>query len=55
MSVIPSIWILELEKIDKTVKSKDTFNFTASAKDNLKELNNLIGVSERSDRADTIS
>lgn len=45
LSVIPSIWILELEKIDKRVKAKeDNFNLTVTARHNLKDLNDLIGV-----------
>lgn len=46
LSVIPSIWLLELEKIDKKIKAKeDNFNLTLSAKNNLKDLNDFIGVS----------
>nr|XP_022907038.1 transmembrane protein 26 [Onthophagus taurus] len=45
LSVIPSIWLLELEKIDKNHKIKGDFlNVTLNTKENLKELNNLIGV-----------
>ncbi|XP_044752258.1 transmembrane protein 26 [Coccinella septempunctata] len=44
-SIVPAIWLLELDKVDRRLRIKEeTFNLTASAGDNFKELNNLIGV-----------
>ncbi|XP_018319464.1 transmembrane protein 26 [Agrilus planipennis] len=44
-SVVPAIWLLELDKVDKRLKTREeTFNLTASAEANLKDLKNLIGV-----------
>lgn len=45
-SIVPAIWLLELDKVDRRLRIREeTFNITASAGDNFKELNNLIGVS----------
>ncbi|XP_045470728.1 transmembrane protein 26 [Harmonia axyridis] len=44
-SIVPAIWLLELDKVDRRLRIREeTFNITASAGDNFKELNNLIGV-----------
>ncbi|XP_017768720.1 PREDICTED: transmembrane protein 26 isoform X2 [Nicrophorus vespilloides] len=42
-SIVPAIWLLELDKVDRRLRIKEeTFNITSTG--NLKELNNLIGV-----------
>ncbi|KAK9869741.1 hypothetical protein WA026_003477 [Henosepilachna vigintioctopunctata] len=44
-SIVPAIWLLELDKVDRRLRIKEeTFNLTASAGENFKELNNLMGV-----------
>ncbi|KAF2903809.1 hypothetical protein ILUMI_02361 [Ignelater luminosus] len=44
-SVVPAIWLLELDKVERRLKTREeTFNLTASAGANLKDLHNLIGV-----------
>lgn len=44
-SVVPAIWLLELDKVDRRLRVREEFNLTSSAGANLKEINNLIGVS----------
>ncbi|CAG9768992.1 unnamed protein product [Ceutorhynchus assimilis] len=48
-SIVPAIWLLELDKVDKRMKFKEELelpmNFTADAQ--LKDLHNLIGVGIR--------
>ncbi|EFA04344.2 transmembrane protein 26 [Tribolium castaneum] len=42
-SIVPAIWLLELDKVDRRLRVKEeTFNLTSNT--NLKELNSLIGV-----------
>jgi hypothetical protein len=44
ISVVPAIWLLELEKVEKRHKiQEETFNL-ASAAANIKELDKLLGV-----------
>ncbi|KAF5282764.1 hypothetical protein FQR65_LT02761 [Abscondita terminalis] len=43
-SVVPSIWLLELDKVNRRIKSfEETLNITSNAGVNLKEINNFIG------------
>lgn len=45
-SIVPAIWLLELDKVDRRLRVKEeTFNLTSTTGANFKELNNLIGVS----------
>ncbi|RZB38981.1 transmembrane protein 26, partial [Asbolus verrucosus] len=42
-SIVPAIWLLELDKVDRRLRVKEeTFNLTSTT--NLKEINSLIGV-----------
>lgn len=42
-SVVPAIWLLELDKVDRRLKAREeTFNFTSTA--DFKDLQNIIGV-----------
>lgn len=44
-SVVPAIWLLELDKVDRRLRVREEFNLTGTTGANLKEINNLIGVS----------
>ncbi|CAH1369150.1 unnamed protein product [Tenebrio molitor] len=42
-SIVPAIWLLELDKVDRRIRVKEeTLNLTSAT--NLKDINNLIGV-----------
>lgn len=44
VSIVPAIWLLELDKVDRRLRIREeAFNLTATA-NNFKEINNLIGV-----------
>ncbi|KAF5288723.1 hypothetical protein FQA39_LY15295 [Lamprigera yunnana] len=43
-SIVPSIWLLEFDKMEKRIKSlEETFNISANSALSFKELNNFIG------------
>ncbi|KAK4879515.1 hypothetical protein RN001_007661 [Aquatica leii] len=43
-SIVPSIWLLELDKVDRRIRSlEETLNLTSNAAVNFKELSTLIG------------
>ncbi|KAK5645981.1 hypothetical protein RI129_004445 [Pyrocoelia pectoralis] len=44
-SIVPSIWLLELDKVDKKVRTREEIlNLTTNTENQLKQLNHFIGV-----------